>query len=107
MSNELPESAVALADGNGLRHIRQLRLITLSSPVRRWRLLGASNRAGIIEWRLAALSIRLVQLKRPVPGSRSVVDSERIVERSANAGSTTEPAAKLDLRGRLRSGAAA
>jgi hypothetical protein len=31
MSNELPASAVALAVGNGLRHIRQLRLITLSS----------------------------------------------------------------------------
>jgi hypothetical protein len=37
MSNEPSASAVALAVGNGLRHIRQLRLITLSSPDRRLR----------------------------------------------------------------------
>jgi hypothetical protein len=37
MSNEPSASAVALAVGNGLGHIRQLRLITLSPPVRRLR----------------------------------------------------------------------
>src|ERR1700722_19519101 len=35
MSNELPDSAVALAVGNGLRHIRRLRLITVFAPAGR------------------------------------------------------------------------
>jgi len=59
---ELPESAVTLAVGNGLRHIRRLRLITFFSAH------SGDGRAGIIGRAFGGLVHRgLLQPIRPVP----------------------------------------
>jgi hypothetical protein len=105
MSNERPESAVARGVGNGLRHIRRLRLITFFAPVgrcdspvltgvtgveQRVRGLQALRRAGIIEQRVRRpCASAIASAHAASPGSRSVVATARLVERSREATTPT------------------